>query len=56
MGKYPTIAMTNLADFSIKAGVYSANVQGGFEGIYEQNVKDSLGEAGKETFEAVNYL
>jgi uncharacterized protein (DUF1501 family) len=56
IGKYPTIAMTNLADFSIKAGVYSANVQGGFEGIYEQNVKDSLGEAGKETFEAVNYL
>jgi uncharacterized protein (DUF1501 family) len=56
IGKYPTIAMTNLADFSIKAGVYSANVQNGFEGIYDQTMKDSLGEAGKETFEAVNYL
>jgi uncharacterized protein (DUF1501 family) len=56
IGKYPTVAMTNLADFSIKAGIYSANVQGGFEGIYEQNTKDALGEAGKETFEAVNYL
>ncbi len=56
IGKYPTIAMTNLADFSIKAGVYSANVQNGFEGVYEQTTKDSLGEAGKETFEAVNYL
>ncbi len=56
IGKYPTVAMTNLADFSIKAGIYSANVQGGFEGIYEQTTKDALGEAGKETFEAVNYL
>jgi uncharacterized protein (DUF1501 family) len=56
IGKYPSIAMTNLADFSIKAGVYSKNVQGGFEGIYEENKKDALGEAGKETFEAVNFL
>lgn len=56
MGRYPTIAMTNLADFSIKAGAYSKSVQGGFEGIYQENAKDSLGETGKETFEAVNYL
>jgi uncharacterized protein (DUF1501 family) len=56
LGKYPTISMTNLSDFSIKAGVYSKNLSGGFEGVYEQNTKDSLGEAGKETFEAVNYL
>ena len=56
LGRYPTIAMTNLADFSIKAGVYTKSVQGGFEGIYEQNSKDSLGETGKETFEAVNFL
>ncbi len=56
LGKSPTIAMTNLSDFSIKAGAYSKNVQGGFEGVYQQNTKDSLGEAGKETFEAVNYL
>jgi len=56
MGKYPTISMTNLADFSIKAGIYTKSVQGGFEGVYEQNSKDSLGETGKETFEAVNFL
>lgn len=56
LGRYPTIAMTNLADFSIKAGIYTRSVQGGFEGIYEQNAKDSLGETGKETFEAVNFL
>lgn len=56
LGKAPSVAMTNLSDFSIKAGIYSSNLSGGFEGIYEQNTKDSLGEAGKETFEAVNYL
>jgi uncharacterized protein (DUF1501 family) len=56
MGRYPTIAMTNLADFTIKAGAYTRSVQGGFEDIYQQNSKDSLGETGKETFEAVNYL
>jgi uncharacterized protein (DUF1501 family) len=56
LGKYPTIAMSNLADFSIKAGIYTKSVQGGFEDIYEQNSKDSLGETGKETFEAVNFL
>jgi uncharacterized protein (DUF1501 family) len=56
LGRYPTIAMTNLADFSIKAGIYTKSVQGGFEDIYQQNSKDSLGETGKETFEAVNFL
>ena len=48
--------MTNLADFSIKAGIYTKSVQGGFEDVYQQSSKDSLGETGKETFEAVNFL
>lgn len=56
MGKAPTITMTSLSDFAVKAGVYTKSVQGGFEGIYQENVKDSLGETGKETFEAVNFL
>ena len=56
MGKYPTIAMSNLADFSIKAGVYTKSVQGGFEDLYDENSKDSLRETGRETFEAVNFL
>jgi len=57
IGRAPTIAMTNLADFAINAGVYTQSVQGGFEGIYQQmNAKDSLGDTGKETFEAVNFL
>jgi len=55
-GRAPSVAMTNLADFTIKAGIYSNNMKGGFEGLYEQNVKDTLAETGKETFEAVNYL
>lgn len=55
-GKSPSVAMANLSDFSIKAGIYSQNMSGGFEGIYQQNVKDGLGEMGKETFEAVNFL
>lgn len=56
LGKFPTIAMTNVADFTIKAGAFSKSVQGGFEDVYAQNSKDSLGETGKETFEAVNFL
>ncbi|MDQ3802127.1 MAG: DUF1501 domain-containing protein [Acidobacteriota bacterium] len=56
IGRAPTVAMTNLADFSIKAGAYTQSVAGGFEGIWQENAKDSLGETGKETFEAVNFL
>lgn len=55
-GRAPSVAMTDLADFSIRAGVYSQNFKGGFEGVYEDNAKDALGETGKETFEAVNFL
>ena len=36
--------MTNLSDFAIKAGLYTADLKGGFEGVYQQNAKDSLGE------------
>ncbi len=56
MGRAPTIAMTNLSDFAIKAGAYTNVVAGGFEGIWQENAKDSLGDTGKETFEAVNFL
>ena len=55
-GKAPTLAISNLADFTIRAGQNSASVQSGFEAIYEQTVNDMLGGTGKETFEAVNYL
>ncbi len=55
-GKASSVAMTNLGDFSIKAGLYTADLKGGFEGLYQQNAKDPLAETGKETFEAVNFL
>ncbi len=55
-GAAPTLAISNLADFTIRAGRSSASVQGGFEAIYDQSVNDVLGGTGKETFEAVNYL
>ncbi|HKX83010.1 MAG TPA: DUF1501 domain-containing protein [Pyrinomonadaceae bacterium] len=55
-GRAPSVAMTNLADFTIKAGLYSQNLKGGFESLWQDNAKDGLGETGKETFEAVNYL
>lgn len=55
-GRAPSVAMTNLSDFAIRAGVYTQNLKGGFEGVWEQNSKDALGETGKETFEAVNFL
>jgi uncharacterized protein (DUF1501 family) len=55
-GKASALAISNLADFSIRAGQSSAAVQGGFEAIYDQTVNDALHGTGKETFEAVNYL
>lgn len=55
-GSAATLAISNLSDFTIRAGRSSANVQGGFEAIYDQTVNDVLGGTGKETFEAVNYL
>lgn len=55
-GRAPAVAITNLADFSIRAGAYSQSVQGGFESIYDQSAGDVLGGTGRETFEAVNFL
>ncbi|HXD31563.1 MAG TPA: DUF1501 domain-containing protein [Pyrinomonadaceae bacterium] len=55
-GRAPAVAVSNLADFTIRAGKNSAAVQGGFEALYGQSSKDMLGDTGKETFEAVNYL
>lgn len=61
LGRSPSVALSNLRSFAIQAGVYSQNVQGGFEAIYEQTMtgkknNDVLKETGQETFEAVNFL
>ena len=55
-GRAASVSMTNLSDFAIKAGVYTKSVQGGFEGIWQENSKDNLSETGAETFQAVNFL
>jgi uncharacterized protein (DUF1501 family) len=55
-GKAGALAISNLADFTIRAGQYSQSVQGGFESIYDQSASDVLGGTGRETFEAVNFL
>jgi uncharacterized protein (DUF1501 family) len=56
-GKAETLAISNLADFNIRAGQSSAAVQGGFEAMYDDKfIKDALRGTGKETFEAINYL
>ena len=55
-GRAPALAISNLADFSIRAGQYSQNVQGGFEDIYEQAAGDALRGTGRETFEAIAFL
>lgn len=55
-GKAPVLAISNLADFTIRAGQNSTTVQGGFEAMWDQQFNDSLGGTGKETFAAVNYL
>ena len=55
-GRAPAIAMSNLAEFRIRAGRSSESVQGGFEEIYDDAVNDTLHGTGKETFEAINYL
>jgi uncharacterized protein (DUF1501 family) len=55
-GRAGALAISNLADFTIRAGAYSQSVQGGFESLYDKSVNDVLGGTGRETFEAVNYL
>jgi uncharacterized protein (DUF1501 family) len=55
-GRAPALAISNLADFSIRAGQYSQRVQGGFEDIYEGVANDALGGTGRETFEAIAFL
>ncbi|MDQ4120414.1 MAG: DUF1501 domain-containing protein [Acidobacteriota bacterium] len=56
MGRAPSVALTNIQDFAIKAGNYTASVEGGFEKVYAQTVDEVLGATGKETFEAINLL
>src|SRR5256714_4397957 len=55
-GRAPTLAISNLNDFTIRAGQASQVVQGGFEDIYEQAAGDALKGTGRETFAAIDFL
>jgi uncharacterized protein (DUF1501 family) len=55
-GRAPALAISNLSDFTIRAGANSQSVQGGFESLYDQSAEDALRGTGRETFEAVNFL
>jgi uncharacterized protein (DUF1501 family) len=56
-GRAPSLAMTNLNDFAIRAGGGQAGaLQSGFEALYEQSANDALRGTGRETFEAVKLL
>jgi uncharacterized protein (DUF1501 family) len=54
-GRAPALAMSNLDDFSVRAGRSSSSLQDGFDSMYRAAV-DELGGTGRETFDAVNYL
>jgi len=55
-GPAPAVAMSSIAEFGIRAGKSSAEMQSGFEAMYARKVNDSLVDMGRETFEAVNFL
>ncbi len=55
-GRAPALAISNLNDFSIRAGQASQTLQGGFEDIYEQAAGDALRGTGRETFAAIDFL
>ena len=56
LGRAPTVAMTDLSQFAVKAGRFSNDMKGGFEGLWQQQNQGALGESGKETFDAVDFL
>lgn len=56
-GRSPAIAMTSIADFSVREGRESlGKAARGFEALYGQGATDLLHGTGKETFEAVKML
>src|SRR6478672_479905 len=46
-GHASSVAMSNLADFSVKAGIFSTDLQSGFEAAWQQNASTGLGDTGK---------
>ena len=55
-GEAPSLAISNIADFDIRAGSGTLNAKRGFEALYERGAQNLLRATGKETFEAVKML
>jgi len=55
-GHAPVVAMTSLERFAVQAGNYTASMSNGFEDLWQQADAGDLGSAGRETFEAVQFL
>ena len=56
LGPAPSIAMTNIGDFGVRAGQGNGQVAKGFEELYSTSLPDALHGTGKEAFEAVKML
>jgi uncharacterized protein (DUF1501 family) len=56
LGTAPAIAMTNIADFGVRAGQGNTQVAQSFEALYANANNDMLQGTGKEAFEAVKML
>ena len=56
MGDEPALAMTNIADFGVRAGRGSNQVAQSFEALYARQGDDMLYGTGKEAFDAVRML
>jgi uncharacterized protein (DUF1501 family) len=56
MGRANIVTMTNLSQFSVNAGRMSGEMQGGFEGLWQEKNQQAFGDAGNETFSAIEFL
>jgi uncharacterized protein (DUF1501 family) len=55
-GKAPAVAMGNIGEFDVRAGVDSEQARKAFKGMYASTASGMLRSIGKETFEAVEFL
>src|SRR5258705_1202814 len=55
-GCAPALSISNLADFTIRAGKSSAGIQGSFEAIYNEDKNDSLAGIERASVAAIHYL
>ncbi len=55
-GRADVVSMTNISDFTLRAGANGGRVSASFEEMYAQAAADALRGAGRETLEAVKVL